>query len=357
MIKSHDVNEATETTSSSTPMKIFDGHNDVLLKLRSGHKAPRSFLKDENDGHLDWPRAKRSGFAGGLCAIYVDSDEKPKDELGGYPPLDHQTALRETLGTASLLLQLERVSDGEVKICHTAKDIRTCLANDVFAAVMHTEGIEAVSENLEELYVLHAAGLRSVGPVWSRRNAFAYGVPFLFPSSPDVGPGLSEAGKDLVRACNELKIMLDMAHMNEKGFWDVAAISDAPLVASHSNVHAICPHSRNVTDRQLDAIRETGGLIGINFGQRFLDPHGSRDPDMPLDTLIRHIDYVVDRIGIDHIALGSDFDGTYVPHVLSDVTKLPDLVEALHQHGYNDVELAKICHENWISVLERTWGA
>ena len=109
------------------------------------------------------------------------------------------------------------------------------------AAVLHIEGAEAIDPELEALEVFYAAGLRSLGPVWSRPNVFGHGVPFRFPSSPDTGPGLTDAGKELVRACNRLRIMLDLTHLNEAGFWDVAALTDAPLVATHSNVHALCP--------------------------------------------------------------------------------------------------------------------
>lgn len=145
--------------------------------------------------------------------------------------------------------------------------------------------------------------------------------------------------------------------MNEQGFWDIARISDAPLVASHSNAYAICNHSRNLTDRQLDAIRDTGGLAGINFGVLFLRQDGVKNPDTDLNELVRHVDYIVNRIGIDHVALGSDFDGTTIPAAMKDAADLQLLVEAMRKSGYDDVALAKICHGNWIRVLEKTWGA
>src|SRR5690606_31073650 len=125
---------------------------------------------------------------------------------------------------------------------------REAMQNGAVAAIFHIEGAEAIDTDLATLDVLHAAGLRSLGIVWSRSNAFGHGVPFRFPATPDIGPGLTDAGKDLVKACNRLKILVDLSHLNEKGFRDVAAISDAPLVASHSNVHAICEHARNLTD-------------------------------------------------------------------------------------------------------------
>ncbi|MEY8840506.1 dipeptidase, partial [Cribrihabitans sp. XS_ASV171] len=117
------------------------------------------------------------------------------------------------------------------------------------AAIFHIEGAEAIDPDLHMLDVFHAAGLRSLGPVWSRPTLYGHGVPFRFPSGPDTGAGLTDLGLRLVRRCNELGIMLDLSHLNEAGFWDVARQSSAPLVASHSNAHAICPHSRNLTDR------------------------------------------------------------------------------------------------------------
>jgi membrane dipeptidase len=151
--------------------------------------------------------------------------------------------------------------------------------------------------------------------------------------------------------------MVDLSHMNEQGFWDIAALSNAPLVASHSNVHALCPHSRNLTDRQLDAIKETGGLAGINFGVLFLRSDGIKNPDTSLELLADHIDYIANRIGIDHVALGSDFDGTTIPAAMRDAADLQQLVDVLRKRGYDEATLAKVCHGNWIRVLETTWGA
>ena len=221
---------------------------------------------------------------------------------------------------------------------------------------MHIEGAEAIDPDLAMLDVLHAAGLRSLGLVWSRSNAFAHGVPFRFPSDGDIGPGLTEAGRALVRACNARRIMVDLSHLNERGFWDVAEMSDAPLVASHSNVHALCASSRNLTDRQLDAIRGSRGLVGLNFACSFLRPDGAMRSDTDLDVLRRHLDALLDRLGEDGVALGSDFDGAAVPAAIGSAAGLPALFEHLSQAGYSDALLRKIGAENWLGVLERTWG-
>lgn len=343
--------------TSPNAVPVFDGHNDVLLRLKlSGHPAPETlFLSGDTVGHIDLPRARKGALAGGLCAIYVPSP-RGLDANGDFIAPEQKEALATTLGMASLLFRIEAMSNGGVKVCRSAADIRNAMAEGAFASVLHIEGVEAFDADLDALYVLHQAGLRTLGPVWSRPNIFAHGVPFRFPSTPDIGPGLTEAAERLIKACNDLKIMVDLSHMNEQGFWDIARISKAPLVASHSNAHALCNHSRNLTDRQLDAIKDTGGLAGINFGVLFLRQDGVKNPDTDLNELVRHVDYMVERIGIDHVALGSDFDGTTIPAAMKDASDLQLLVDALRKAGYDQTALEKICHGNWIRVLEVTWG-
>ncbi|UWU18921.1 dipeptidase (plasmid) [Rhizobium sullae] len=325
--------------------------------MREGREAAEArFLNGQPGVHIDLPRARQGGLAGGLCAVYVPSPGRDLDANGDLPSVDRQSALDQTIAQAALLRSIEAQSEGGFKICISASEIRAAMAADRFAAIFHIEGIEAAGADLDLIPVLHAAGLRTLGPVWSRPNIFAHGVPFRFGQAPDIGPGLTEAGRDLVRLCNRLKIMVDLSHMNDAGFWDIAKISDAPLVASHSNAFAICPHSRNVTDAQLDAIRDTGGLIGLNFGVKFLHPEGRPDTELDLLVMVRHVDYLVEKVGIDHVALGSDFDGTLISRKIGDVTGLPRLMAALREAGYDDEALVKIAHRNWISVLERTWG-
>src|SRR4029078_825794 len=143
-----------------------------------------------------------------------------------------------------------------------------------------------------------------------------------------IGGGLSAAGEELVRACNRLGILVDLSHLNWAGLWGVARLSDAPLVATHSNAHALCAASRNLTDEQLVAIRDSGGGVGVNFAITFL-PEGGRDAaDPPLTEIVRHIDYYAERMGIDHVAFGSDFDGAVVPAQLGGAAGLPERVGA-----------------------------
>lgn len=349
---------------------IFDGHNDTLLKLyRPKPGQERSFFERSEHGHIDLPRAEAGGLAGGFFAVYIPPPPREQDdpdpdlprgesyELPLPPPLELGYAQRTALGMAAALFRAEAASAGRLRVVRTAAELEACLAAGVMAAILHFEGAEMIDPGLEALEVFYQAGLRSIGPVWSRSNAFGHGVPFAFPRSPDTGPGLTDAGRELVRACNRLRVMLDLSHLNEAGFWDVARLSDAPLVATHSNVHAICPSSRNLTDRQLDAIRDSDGMVGLNFAVAFLRPDGHNSADTTLDTMVDHVDYLVGRLGIERVGLGSDFDGATVPRPIGDAAGLPHLVEALRARGYDDAALRKIGHENWVRVLRATWGA
>jgi len=347
---------------------VFDGHNDFLLRLLSAPEMRESiWLLGGGAGHLDLPRMRAGEFAGGFFAIHVPSPREDEASFRGKvmdnsvcemlpPPLKVGYAQQTALAMAGHLFWMERVSRGAFSICRSAGEVRAAMAAGSIAAVMHMEGAEAIDTDLDALYVLHEMGLRSIAPVWSRPNAFGHGVPFGFPASPDTGPGLTEAGKALVRACNELKIIVDLSHLNEKGFDDVAANSDAPLVATHSNAHAVTPSTRNLTDRQLAIVREAKGLVGVNFGTVFLRPDGRRSTKTTLEPVLRHFDYLIDQLGEDHVGFGSDFDGATIPESIRDAAGLPRLIDGMREHGYSEELIAKLAHQNWLRLMERTFG-
>jgi membrane dipeptidase len=150
--------------------------------------------------------------------------------------------------------------------------------------------------------------------------------------------------------------LLDLSHLNEQGFWDVARLSEAPLVVTHSAVHTLCRSTRNLTDRQLDAIKASEGIVGLNFEVANLREDAYDNPDTPLAVMIKHIDYLIEHLGIDGVGFGSDFDGGItVAQELGDVAGLPRLIAALREHGYDDISLRKLTHENWLRILRRTW--
>jgi len=246
-------------------LPTFDGHNDVLSRLHGAAGDPvRRFLDGDGEGHVDLPRAEAGGFAGGCFAVFPCSPFRGVEEAEAVDyaaPVAREPALAEVLGQVALLLRIERAAGGRLRVARSAAE----LDGPGVAAVLHLEGAEPIDAGLEALDVLHAAGLRSLGLVWSRPNAFAEGVPFRFPSTPDIGDGLTEAGRRLVAECNRLGILIDLAHLNERGFWDVAAMSAAPLVASHSNAYALSANSRNLTDAQIDEIGRSGGIVGVTY--------------------------------------------------------------------------------------------
>ena len=342
---------------------IFDGHNDVLSKLyRAGGVGQAGTFLSGRDGAVDLPKARSGGFGGGFFAVYVPSPDDVDDsemtaasyDLPLPQPIPCEAALPVALEQAAILFELERL--GGLTVCRSVADIRAAMAAGKIAAILHIEGAEAIDADLHALDVLYAAGLRSIGPVWSRPTIFGHGVPFRYPSSPDIGDGLTETGKRLIRRCNALGIMVDLSHMNEAGFWDVARISDKPLVATHSNAHAICPHARNLTDDQLHAIAESDGMVGLNFATAFLRDDGRMLAEVPMEQMMRHLDHLIGALGEDRVGLGSDYDGAVVPRDLTTIADLPVLRQAMKEHGYDEPLITKLCHENWLRALERTWG-
>jgi membrane dipeptidase len=340
---------------------VFDGHNDALT--REDHAG---IAGGRDGGHLDLPRMREGGMRGGIFAVFTPTpgDDDGLDLSGGEDdvfakPLagevPHEVAAADATAVAGRLARLDR--EGLLTVARRIGDFDAAFADGAPppVAVLHLEGAEAIDPGLEALEHWYAAGLRSLGPVWSRANAFATGVQFAFPSSPDIGPGLTGAGRALVGACAELGILVDLSHLNEAGFWDVAKLEPGPLVASHSGAHAVAAASRNLTDAQLDVIAASDGLVGVVFAAPFLRPDFADDPDTPLALIAGHARYVAERIGPRHVALGSDFDGATIPAELGDVAGLPKLVAALVEAGFDEEELADLCWRNWRRVLDAWW--
>jgi membrane dipeptidase len=343
---------------------IFDGHNDSVQRLQEYRPDGIDFLARSTDGHLDLPRAVDGGLVGGLFAMFVRPEHPAANDLivtkSSYEvrlaePLDTAYARRKTGELLTALKRLEARADGRIRIATSLNEIDSVRRAGSFAVVLHMEGADGIDADLSELETLYRSGLRPLGLVWSRPNVFGHGVPFAWPRSPDTGPGLTPAGKNLVRACNRLGIMIDVSHLNEKGFWDVARLSAAPLVATHACAHAICSSTRNLTDKQLDAIRESDGVVGVNFSVNDVRPDAQDNADTPLHLLTRHFHYLVDRIGIDRVAIGSDFDGATIPAAIKDASGLPNLIAGLRASGFDEDSIRKIAFDNWMRVFRLTW--
>jgi membrane dipeptidase len=356
---------------SSMSYQIFDGHNDVLFRLYLKNKinAHEDFLQGDNEGHLDLPRMEEAGFRGGFFAIYVpspevkvDSSDKPirydemkKDKYSLPLPdlIGSDQALPIVIRKISLLSQIEKHSQGKVKICLSGSDLEKSFQERSLSVLMHIEGTECIDDNFYNLEALYRSGLRSLGPVWSRPTIFGEGVPFAFPHSPDTGKGLTNKGIELIKLCNDLKIIVDNSHLNEKGFWDIAKYSHNPLVATHSNAHQLCPHTRNLTNKQLDAIKETKGMVGVNFAPAFLRSDGKMIAETNIQIVVDHFKYFIDYLGEDCVGLGSDFDGAMMPQDLSSVLGMKKLINLMMDQGFDDQLMNKLCHQNWIGLAKR----
>lgn len=349
------------------PRAFFDGHNDFLLRLmKNADRRYEVWLGSGGEGHLDLTRMQQAGFAGGLFAIFVPPLSngpaldfmalmaQPPYEIPLPPLMTHDQAQPLALTMAGLLHWMERAAPSAFKLCRTSQDIDNALRRNQIAGVMHMEGAEAIGPDLDALYLFHDLGLRSLGPVWSRPTIFGHGVPMKFPGTPDTGPGLTEKGKDLIRLCNTLGILIDLSHMNEAGFNDVARLSNAPLVATHSNAYAQSAAPRNLTDRQLAIIRDSGGIVGLNFATFYLHQEGHASSDLGWQAVVRHMDHLIEMLGEDHVGLGSDFDGCIVPKVIGDVIGVPKLFAVLAQHGYDAALLDKLAMGNWLACLRRS---
>jgi len=335
---------------------IFDGHNDILLRLWMNGDAEGKGFVEGMDTHIDANKAKAGGLAGGFFAIFTPQQNASGEAILGTDPITMATAQHATDAMIATFQSLCRAHPQIIRQCHNKEDIEAAMAAGIMAAVLHIEGAEAIAPDLSNLDHYYQQGLRSIGPVWSRSNAFGHGVPFDFPGSPDQGTGLTQAGKNLIRACDEMGIMIDLSHLNEAGFWNIASLTSRPLIATHSNTHALSPSPRNLTDQQLAAIAESGGLVGLNFASGFLREDGEKTADTALEVMIRHLDHLLDHLGEDGVALGSDFDGAVIPKAIGTAAGLPNLITAMTDAGYGKALITKICHQNWLNMIAKQIG-
>jgi membrane dipeptidase len=314
---------------------MIDGHSDWLLDIAD---TKRSFFEESDIGHVDLPRLKRGQISAMMCAVFIRNNDLPHH------------ALIQTLRTVDRLRKIVNQSEGRVRLVQEIEDLERCRQEDAFGAILHYEGAEAIDPEFSILRLSYDLGLRSLGLVWSRSNIFAEGV-----GDDNRERGLTYLGKELVRRCNEMGILVDVSHLNIAGFWDVLETTSVPIVASHSNARAICNHERNLHDDQIRALADNGGLMGINFARQFLVEGATSGSDVSLDAMVDHVDHIVNLVGIDHVALGSDYDGASMPEDLFDAAQTPKLIEALQKRGYDDASIQKFGRDNWLRVLNQVW--
>ncbi|MFX0195289.1 MAG: dipeptidase [Candidatus Hodarchaeota archaeon] len=219
--------------------------------------------------------------------------------------------------------------------------------------ILGFEGAEPLGNNLKLLPAFYELGIRLITLTWSRKNMFGEGVQTNI--GVDEGEGLSLLGKQLVKAMNELGIVVDVAHLNRKGFQDVVKHSKSPFIASHTCAYSLVEHERNLSDEQIKLIADSEGCIGITFVPEFLVPNPKKEP-ATIEHVIEHLVYVVDLVGINFVGLGSDFDGIDgAPKGLENASKFKELPSHLKEKGFSKNDINKIMGENWYRVFQAVW--
>jgi membrane dipeptidase len=365
---------------------VVDTHNDITspliddgFDLAMRGDDPNAKIKT----HTDLRRMKAGGLGAEFFAVYVGKEfvNKKPSEGGG--------AARRALDVIDVVLEQVRRHPESLEAASTAADIRRIAKSGKIAALMGIEGGHAIEDSLHALRMFYKLGVRYMTLTHTNTNDWADSEGDLENPSVKHHNGLTDFGREVVREMNRIGMMVDISHVSDKTFYDVIATTQSPVIASHSSARAIANHSRNMSDDMLRAMAKNGGVVMVNFYDGFLDPRKaelalraramedelklkypddpkrvqgeidewrkSNDPGKtPLSVLMDHIDHIAKVAGIDHIGIGSDFDGvpfTGLPVGMEDISKLPTLTYELMKRGYSDADITKILGENLLRVM------
>lgn len=319
-------------------MRFVDLHCDSILEIYTKKKN----LADLT-GHINLEKLCRGGVLMQCFAAFIatrDCAERNGIHAGAY----------------ELFCAMADIFDRQMALypdvlapARSYADVAKNRAEGKISALFTVEDAVPLEGKIERVDEMYARGVRMAALLWNYENSLG------FPNSPDArehAKPLKPFGREAVERMNELGIIVDVSHLSEGGFWDVADISRKPFIASHSCARALCDHSRNLTDAQLRAVAEHGGIVGVNFNSGFLN--GCEDYT-PNADIIRHMDYIRRKAGIESVALGSDFDGIDCALELRDCTGLPSLAEAM-ERVFTDDEIDLISSKNALRVLRDTVG-
>ena len=301
----------------------FDGHCDTVQDCTYLGRALR-----ENEGHLDLERLGRFRKAAQVFAIFANKARYPEGTMFAQCEKQHGVFVRE----------LEKNAD-IVCFCRTGEDILAANAAGKVAALLSIEGGELLDSDPGKLELAASWGVKLINITWNYANGLS-GSNAEYPER-----GLTDTGKAFVKEANRLGILMDVSHLSDPGFWDLAEITDKPIVASHSNARSLCGHSRNVTDDMFRAIRDSGGTVGINMYTDFIGGTCS------LDDFVRHVDHFMELDGAKTVALGGDWDGCELSFGFHGIEDVPQLWDALAKRGYDNAVLEDIFYNNLLRVL------
>lgn len=313
-------------------MYIVDMHCDTLLSLDEN-----THLRN-NDLDIDLIKMKQSNYLLQNFAIFTNYD-KVKDRVP-YVLKNINKFYKEIEANKDLIKQI-----------FSYKDIEE---NKLMSAMLTLEEGDVINDDLEILELYYRLGVRMIALTWNFKNSI--GSPNFTPN-PDryqmlrtlnTIDGLTDFGKEYIKKCNELGIIIDVSHLGDKGFEDVLELSTKPIVASHSNARAICDVARNLSDEMILKLHKNNGVMGMNFCEDFI----SNDSNGSVENIIKHIDHIKELGCIDNIGLGSDFDGIKKRNEMSDCSQMYMLIDALKEHGYSNEEIEKICYKNVLRVYK-----
>ncbi|ALX48858.1 dipeptidase [Lentibacillus amyloliquefaciens] len=321
---------------------VVDGHSDTMMNVIDEETwLPVNDIGEETSFHLDIPKAQAGGIDAPFFAAYTT----------GYYDNNPRTISR-TLALINALHWTEEQNPDDFNISSTTKEIRQTVRKNKIAAIPTIEGAYSLQEHnaLGLLHQYNDLGVKVLGFNWNYSNALGEGADRVY-GDPEKTPsegGLTELGAEVAREMNDIGMAIDVSHMSRNTFFDVLEVTDAPVIASHSGVNAVKAHQRNLTDEQLQALKENGGLINIVFYPTFL----TNDESGSVEDIVNHIDHAVDLIGIDHVGLGSDFDGASMPEDLQNAAEMPGITEELVNRGYSSQEIEKLLGGNALRVLK-----
>ncbi len=327
-------------TAFNNPI-ILDTHNDTMMKVVDDETwLPKVNLGEGTSFHIDIPKLKKGGLNIPFFAAFNEGYDENTDRR-----------ISRTLALINALYFTEEKNPDTFKIARNLKDIVDIVNDGKISAVPTIEGAYSLDNDnsLELLHQYNDLGIKAIGLTWNYSNKLGEGVSKIYgdkAKTPSSG-GLTELGEKIVLEMNKLGIIVDVSHMDDATFWDIIKISTSPVIASHSGVDNIKNHNRNLTDKQLRALSDNGGVISIVFYPGFL-----KDGDVYISDMVDHIDYVVKLIGIDHVGIGSDFDGARMPKNLKDSSEMYKIREELLKRNYSKIDIEKILGKNILRVLK-----
>ena len=308
-------------------MKMFDLHCDTITGLAEHNASLR-----ENEMHIDLQKLRKGGTLAQCFAIFV---HQKWCEENGVSPYGYYCEMRE------LFYREMRKNADMIAPAFRTSDILENERKGLMSGILTIEAGEPLEGKPERVAEFKKDGVRMITLTWNFENELGF--------SNLTGGGLKPKGREIVDTMNALGVLVDVSHLSDEGFWDCIALSNGkhPVVASHSDARALCPHTRNLTDGMLRALGNTGGIVGVNFYADFLRENTN---DTRMEDVLRHTLHLIDKAGVDHVAFGSDYDGIGSNLEWGDASGTPRLLDYLHQQiSWDDLE--KITHKNALRVF------